>query len=600
MTLPRLALLASLLAALPLSASSASGAAVQQPAAKALETRVDALFAKWNKPGVPGAALVVVRDGKVVLRKAYGMADIERGVRMSPDAILNAGSVTKQFTAFSIELLAQEGRLALGDDVHKYLPELPDFGKAITLRHLLQHTSGLRDPINLMVLGGWRLDDIVTEDDTLAIIGRQRALNFTPGDEYLYSNAGYNLLAEVVKRVSGKPLAAFVRERIFAPLGMKHSSFREDYRSLVPGRALSYQAAPEGGGYLNVPENHAGVGPGGLLTTVDDLALWDRNFYDAKVGGKDLIARMQETTPLNDGKPNRYASGLFIENYRGRKLVEHSGGIGGYRSVLARYPDQGLSVILLANGSDVSTVSLGRKVADLYLDGATADGPAEPAAAPASARAVDIDPARFDALLGYYALTPQEGMTIAREGGILTARVSGQDAFRLYPTAEREYFLKVVDARVSFNAPGADGVVAGLVLHQDGRDVPAARSATPLPPKAEDYTGEFYSDELHVLYTVALKDGHLVLTHPRGTVPLDYTGKDSFVAAFPIAQVRYQCAPQAGCSGFSVTNGRVRGLQFAKVAVLAPGARAAAATGIFLKPETEAIAKAAAQAQPGT
>jgi CubicO group peptidase (beta-lactamase class C family) len=598
MTLPRLALLASLLAALPLSASSAPAAPVQAPSARALETQVDALFAKWNKPGVPGAAIVVVRDGKVVLRKAYGMADIERGVPMSPDAVLEAGSVTKQFTALSIELLAQEGKLALGDDVRKYLPELPDFGKTITLRHLLQHTSGLRDPINLMVLGGWRRDDVVTRDDALAIIGRQRALNFTPGDEYLYSNAGYNLLAEVIRRVSGKPLAVFARERIFAPLGMKHSSLKEDYRTLVPGRALSYQAAPEGG-YWNAPENHANAGPGGLLTTVDDLALWDRNFYDGKVGGKELIARMHETTPLNDGKPNRYASGLFIENYHGRRLIEHSGGTAGYRSVLARYPDQGLSVILLANASDLSTVTLGRKVADIYLDGAASGEPAVTAPPSTAAREIDIDPARFDALLGYYALTPQEGIHVTREDGALMARVSGQDAFRLYPSAEREYFLKVVDARISFSAPGADGVVTGLVLHQDGRDVPGSRGAIPLPPKAEDYTGEYYSDELHVLYTVSLKDGRLALTHPRGTVPLDYAGKDSFAAPFPLAQVRYQCAPQAGCSGFTVDNGRVRDLQFTKVAIVAPGARATAATGIFLKPEPETLARSAAPARPG-
>ncbi len=552
------------------------------------EAKVDALFAKWDKPGTPGAVIEVIKDGKVVLRKSYGMADLERGVRMSPDSVLNVGSVSKQFTAFAIHLLAQEGKLALGDDVHKYLPELPDLGKPITLRHLLQHTSGLRDPINLMLLGGWRLDDVVTEEDALALIGRQRALNFAPGDEYLYSNAGYNLLAQIVRRVSGVPLAQFAEERIFTPLGMKHSVFRQDYRTVVPGRALSYSVSPEGG-YQNVPENHAGAGPGGLLTTADDLALWDRNFYDCKIGGKDLIVRMHELRPLNNGKLNRYASGLFIETYRGRKLVEHSGGIGGYRSVIARYPEQGLSVLLLANTSDINPVTLGRRVADIYLDGATSELPTVPMST--ALKETAIDPSQFDALLGYYAFTPEEGIDVTKEDGALMGRVSGQQKFRLYPAAEREYFLKVVNAKISFNAPGADSVVAGLVLHQDGRDMPGVRAAVPLPPKAADYVGEFYSDELHVLYSVSLKDGRLTLTYPRGTVPLDYVGNDKFAAPLiPTVVVSYQCMPPHGCSGFSVSNGRVRNLQFVKVNI-ASGARSSSDSSFVPTPAMDMVAK---------
>lgn len=589
MALHRFALLAGLLAALPTCAWSAQAATPLAAGVRSAETQVDALFDKWNKPGVPGAVIEVIRDGKVVLRKAYGMADIERGVPLTPDSVLNIGSVTKQFTAFSIHLLAQEGKLSLGDDVHKYLPELPDFGKPILLRHLLQHTSGLRDPYNLMVLGGWRLDDIVTDDDTHAIIQRQRSLNFVPGDEYLYSNAGYNLLAEIVQRASGKPLARFARERIFEPLGMKHTSFQQDYRTLTPGRALSYQAAPEGA-YWNTPDNHASVGPGSLLSTLEDLALWDRNFFDAKVGGKALLAQMHLTNPLNNGKPNNYASGLFIENYHGRKLVEHSGGTAGYRSVLARYPEHGLSVIVLANTSDLNAVTLGRRIADIYLDGAVSGAPDAPAAVrPQEAAA---DPAQFDGLVGYYAMSPHEGIDIMKQDGMLMGRVSGQQAFRLYPAGGREYFLKVAAARISFGAPAANGLASGVVLHQDGKDIPAARAAVPLPPRVEDYTGEFYSDELHVLYTVALQGGRLSLTHPRGTIPLDYTENGEFVAPFPVAQIKYQCTPQAGCSGFTVTNGRVRNLQFTKVAIVGAGARQTAASGVFLKPAPATLAAA--------
>jgi CubicO group peptidase (beta-lactamase class C family) len=597
-------LLGVLLAALAPGASGvqAAAAVTRQAETPSPEARVDALFAPWNKPGVPGAVIEVIRDSKVVLRKAYGMADIERGVPMTPGAILNTGSVTKQFTAFAIHLLEQEGKLALGADVRTYLPELADFGATITLRHLLQHTSGLRDPTNLMALQGWRVDDIATTDDILAIITRQRTLNFSPGNEYLYSNGGYDLLAQVVRRVSGKPLPVFVHERIFTPLGMKHSSFREHYASLVPGRALSYQAAP--GGYRNATENRSNAGPAGLLSTVDDLALWQRNFEDAKLGGKELIARMHETTPLNDGKPNNYASGLFIESYRGRRLVEHSGSIAGYRSVLARYPDQGLSVILLANGSDISTVALGRKVADIYL-GDTALAPvtqvsaAIPAGATPAARAeMTVDPIRFDALAGYYALSPTDGIHVTRSEGTLMGRLSGQHPFRMYPSSERDYFLKVADARISFDPLGPDGVVSRLVLHQDGRQTPGTRETIPLPPRPADYTGEFYSDELHLLYTVTLENGGLQLTYPRGTMPLDYAGEGKFMTYAPVSEVRYQCTPEGGCTGFTVTNTRVRNLQFTRVAIVGPGARPTKATGVFLAPAATTQARTSDAAQP--
>lgn len=561
-----IAIIVSLLFAVPASVWSTPTPLSVPASAHAPEEQVDTLFSKWNKPGIPGAVIEVVQHGKVVLRKSYGMADLEQGVRMSPDTVLAVGSVSKQFTAFAIHLLAQEGKLGLDDDVHKYLPAFPDFGKTITLRHMLQHTSGLRDPMNLMVLGGWRLDDIVTEDDTLTVIGRQRTLNFAPGEEYLYSNAGYNVLAQIVKRVAGKSLAQFASERIFKPLGMTHTAFKQDYRTVVPGRALSYAIAPEGG-YLNVPENHDGAGPGGLLTTVDDLMLWDRNFYDGKVGGKALIASMHALTPLNNGKPNRYASGLFIESYRGRKLIEHSGGIAGYRAVLARYPEQDLSVAVLANTADINAVSLGRKVADIYLGGAPSPSPDATVTAPAPKEVV-IDPAYFQALRGYYALTPQVGIDITVDDGALMLRVSGQQKVRLYPSAKREFFMKVVNASISFNAPDNDGVVAGIVLHQDGQDLPATRGAVPVPSKVEDYVGEFHSDELHVLYNVFLEDGRLMLTYPRGTVPLDYAGDGAFLAPLSsAATVTYQCTP-GGCSGFTVSNGRVRNLQFTKVAIV--------------------------------
>lgn len=555
------------------------------------EQQVDALFAKWNKPDAPGCAVEVIRDGKVVLRKGYGMADIERGVPITSQTVFDIASMSKQFTAFAIYLLAQDGKLSLDDDVRKHLPELADFGKKISIRNLLQHTSGLRDYSNLAFMGGWRLDDVLTPDDALAIVKRQRTLNFAPGDEYLYSNTGYFLLGQIVERVSGKPLNVFAQERIFEPLGMKHTRIQTDYGDLVRGRALSY--LPSRGGYKYTAASKSTPGPGEVLTTVEDLALWDQNFYDGRVGGKDLLAQMQVTGVLNNGKPINYAGGLTIENYRGARMVEHSGGVAGYATQMSRFPSQRFTVVVLANTPEVAPTAMTRRIADIYLDRELAPKPAQTKQFPDE---VKLDEEKLAPLAGYYALSPQFGISFTVEGGRLFAQATGQARFPVFASGERDFFYKVVNAQVSFDAPDAKGVVSRMVLHQNGMDQPGLRGELPVLSEAslQQYEGEYYSDELHLLYTVARKDGKLVMTYPRGVLTLDHAGGNNFATGFPVGGVSFECAPQGGCTGFRVNAGRVRNLQFTKVAVVAPGVRAAADTGIFLKPDATAVAKAGA------
>jgi CubicO group peptidase (beta-lactamase class C family) len=556
----RIALLAAFLAA-PVAASQS----VPSP-----EKQIDALFAPWNRPGMPGAVVGVIRDGKVVLTKRYGMADIERGVPMSPSAEFFIGSMSKQFTAFAIHLLAKEGKLSLDDDVHLYLPDVPDFGRKITIRHLLHHTSGLRDYFDLMAMAGLRPGDVIDPDKALALIKRQRALNFAPGDGYLYSNTGYLLLALIVQRVSGKPLPEFARERIFAPLGMKHTLFQPDNGTLVPGRALPYEPA-DTGGYQYAPVNVATVGDGGVLTTAGDLALWDRNFYDGRVGGMDVVRQMQATGVLNDGKPIEYASGLFALTYRGLRLVEHGGSIRGYSSQLWRFPDQHLSVMVFANGADIDTYLAVRKIADMVLDRVPGATPAGPMAPVKTFQAIPLDPARLDALAGYYATSPQSGATFTTEGGRLMAVGNGLPKMPVFPYGERKFFAKGINAQFTFDAPGKDGIVAGGILHWGEQDIPATRTARPTPSAAElkRVEGDFYSDELHVLYSIAGKDGDLVLTYPGGTVTLGFNGERDYETGF--GTLKYQCSAD-GCSGFTISTQRAHNVQFTRVA-LAPYSR---------------------------
>jgi CubicO group peptidase (beta-lactamase class C family) len=577
------------------------GAPAATAPAKAVEKQVDALFAKWNRRDTPGAAVVVVRDGKVLFQRGYGMADLEHNAPISTSTAFHVASMSKQFTAFAIHLLAQDGKLSLDDDIRKYLPEVPDFGKTITIRHLVHHTSGLRDQWNLLALAGWRLEDVITEEDILGLIQRQRALNFAPGAEHVYSNTGYTLLGLIVKRVSGKPLAAFASERIFEPLGMRHTFFHENYGTLVPGRSASYEPLPNGG-YRYIALSYSTVGATSLFTTANDLTLWDRNFYEGRIGGKDLLAQIHAAGQLNSGKAIDYASGLVLGKYRGLKTVEHGGADAGYRSQLLRFPDQHFSVAVLANAADVNAGGLARQVAAVYLDQELEPLPAAGSAAKPALVEVPIDPARLDALVGEFQLSPELVIKFTKEDGHLMGQLTGQPKFQLYPTNERKFFLKVVDAQFSFDAPGKDGIIAGGVLHQNGRDMATRRIVRSgnADSDRKDFEGLFYSEELNVLYTLAIKDSKMTLSYPRGNLVLDPVTANTFAAPFPIGRIEFQCSAGAGCSGFSLSNGRVRKLQFSKVAIVAPGAPMSAASGVFLpkSPASGAAAMTASVAAP--
>src|SRR6266404_2547478 len=271
---------------------------------------VDEVFADLTKAGSPGCALGVYRDGKILYSKGYGLANLEESVPISPQSVFDIGSTSKQFTAASILLLEKQGKLSVNDDVRKYIPELPDYGQKITILHLLNHTSGLRDYLTLMELAGINTDSVTTDEDALQMIFRQKVLNFAPKSDWLYSNTGFFLLSVIVKRVSGKTLREFAAENIFAPLEMTHTQYRDDHTSLVANRAMAYDAKEKGGGYrLNVSYFEQ-TGDGAVHTSVEDLLKWDENFYGGQVGGKDFLGELQERGKLNGGKVLEYAKGL--------------------------------------------------------------------------------------------------------------------------------------------------------------------------------------------------------------------------------------------------------------------------------------------------
>ncbi len=342
--------------------------AAAQVAHTPLAARVDAVFAQWDRPDAPGCAVAVVEDGEIVYKNGYGMANLEHGVPITPHTVFYTGSLSKQFVAMSIALLAARGVLAFDDDIRRYVSEIPEYDQPITIRHLVHHTSGLRDYLTLTDLAGRDYADAMLEEEVIELLTRQKALNFSPGDQYLYSNSGYFLLAEIVKRASGMTLRAFAEKNIFQLLGMHDSHFHDDRSMIVPNRADGYFQRDDGGwGAWRM--RFALVGSGGLYTAVEDLYRWDQNFYRNKLGAgtQALIDTTLMMGTLNNGAEFTYAFGLRHGAYRGLRTIRHGGALGGYRAHLVRFPEQRFSIAITCNLSDVNPGRLADQIADVYL-----------------------------------------------------------------------------------------------------------------------------------------------------------------------------------------------------------------------------------------
>ena len=330
------------------------------------EAKIDQLFAEWNRSDSPGAAVVITKDGEIIYKRGYGAANLEYDIPITTTTIFDIASVSKQFAAFAIATLSYEGRLSLDDDIRMHLPDVPDFGNTITIRHLLHHTSGLRDWVQSLVIAGDMMDDVISFKHILKMVRHQKTLNFEPGTEFLYSNTGYNLLAEIVERVTGDSFREWTDTHIFKPLGMTNSHFHDDYEMILKNRAYSYQNVANGE-FKQAVNNTTALGSSSLYSTVEDLAKWILNFDDTRIGEQTVIEQMHQRGVLNNGEQIDYAFGLNIGEYRGLKTVGHSGSWRGFRSHMMRFPDQKFGVVILCNLDTFNPLSLAEKVADLYL-----------------------------------------------------------------------------------------------------------------------------------------------------------------------------------------------------------------------------------------
>jgi len=525
--------------------------------------RVDRLFAEWDKPTSPGCAVGVMKDGRIIHERGYGMADLDHDVKVSPTTVFHVASMSKQFTAAAILMLAQDGKISLDDPVRKYVPELTDLGGPITLRQLIHHTSGLRDQWELLTLAGWRYSlDLITDADILAVLSRQKALNFPPGSKHLYSNSGYTLLAQVVKRVSGQSFRTYTSTRLFAPLGMAQSHFRDDHAEIVKQAAYGY--APGNDGFKLSITNFDTVGATSLLTTVRDLALWDENFYTASVGGQALIDQLQQRGSLNDGTQLSYAAGLEIGKYRGLNIVSHAGSDAGYRANLIRFPDQHFSVAVLCNLASTNPSALSRKIADIYL--ASALSAVVP---PATAQSPQPGREQLEKWAGLY-VEPQEGDRVMRvrfrDGELQGGLEADGRAFGLEATRDERFrYMREPQTELVFSG-GENGSPATLTTYTDGKLQHSYSRAMPYQPSAaelQEFAGTYRSDEVDMPREVVVRDGRLVVRSLKsGEIALLPVAADLFNGRGN--RIRFLRDAQGKVTGASLSTFRIWNFRFAR------------------------------------
>ncbi len=532
-----------------------------------LRDQTDKVFAKWDSTVSPGCSLSVIKDGQIIYKRGYGMADLDHDVPITPATVFHVASISKQFTAAAILLLAQDGKLSLDDDVHKYIAELPDFGSPITIRELIHHTSGLRDQWELLGMAGWRYSlDLITDDDVMELMARQRDLNFKPGEKHVYCNTGYTLLGQIVKRVSGQSLRDFTVARIFEPLGMTSTHFRDDHAEIVKHIAYGYEEGNGRNVYKLSVTNFDTVGATSLLTTVEDLARWDENFYHPRVGGQALIAEQLRRGILNSGKEIEYASGLQHGKYRGLATVDHGGADAGYRADLLRFPQQHFSVACLCNQAETNPSQLTRKVADIYLADQLKE-PAPPRVEPA-AQPVTVPEQRLSQLAGlYWKADDERGVRIVHKEGKLFLSESEEELLELSPLGADRFMLIAFPVAFDFSRAGSNAPWRLSVKSQGQEKADVFERVSPFEPSRAQlagYAGSYVSAEIDPVYRIVLEDGGLVLkrlkSKPqklRPAIPEYFEGPDG--------NLHFERDAAGNVTAFLFNSGRIQNFRFSKV-----------------------------------
>jgi len=526
--------------------------------------KIDNLFKQWNTDKSPGCAVGVVRNDSLIYAKGYGMANLEYGIAITPETIFHMASVSKQFTAFSILLLAKQGKLKLDDDIHTWLPWFPVLKEKITIRHLLNHTSGIRDQWQLLAIAGTRIDDVITQEHIVKVLSKQQALNFKPGAQYSYSNSGFTMLAEIVKSVSRQTLRQFTDSAIFRPLGMNSTHFHDDYTEIVKNRAYSY-SRDFPGPFTNSILSYSNAGATSLFTNIRDMSKWLMNFYNHQLGDKAIIELLTQKSTLNNGASLNYAMGVVADTYKGWREYQHSGGDAGFRTYVAAFPDLKMGFIVFSNLADVNTIEKTNQVADLFIRDTTTKAPAVKID---SSRTIIKDTLRVKNFAGNFISEDGAQFSFALRHQQFYWERNGRSDLLYQGVKDSFYVAKTPEVKFVFSALANKTVLVNQYWPENERLLKKyTTDSVQTDKQLQVYAGVYYCPELDCKYGIIVKDHALVMTNNKyEDSKIKLVGKDDlFTDYWWMRHIRIINDDKNTITGFEVNDGRIMHLKFNKI-----------------------------------
>ncbi|MDF2192786.1 serine hydrolase domain-containing protein [Paraflavitalea sp. CAU 1676] len=521
--------------------------------------KIDEVF-KTFTAATPGCAVAIAQGGAVTFQKGYGLANLEYAIPNTPQTIFHIASESKQYVAFCILLLEKEGKLSLDDDIRKHLDYVPDLGATITIRHLVYHTSGLRDQWQLLANAGWQLDDVITQDHVIKLVAKQKALNFAPGEEWMYCNTGYTLLAEIVKKVSGLSLRQYAQKNIFEPLEMKDTHFHDNYQEIVPGRAYSYNPGGEKR-FNNAVLSYSTVGATSLFTTVLDEVKWLNNFKSGQVGGKDLVEKMLQTGVLNDGRKLNYAFALNVNKYKGWQQIGHGGSDAGYRTFAVRYPEKELGIVVFSNLGSADVGRLASLVADVLIT--------DPKEDPKPSENYFKDSVLLKKITGrFYSERGDLAEFFWKEGQLYRRNPNGfTGELKFYKETDSRYRTPGGAVYIFDDKERAADSIRSMRIEMPNSAITMKRQPAVAQTITDAFAGKYFNPETEAFYYVTFKDGALQLSHRKyATVTLKNIAPDQFTLPFWwMGHIRFLRDKKQKVVGFEVNAGRVQHLRYDKM-----------------------------------
>jgi CubicO group peptidase (beta-lactamase class C family) len=529
--------------------------------------KIDSLFTSWNVSNHPGGSVLVSKDGKTIFSKSYGLANIEYNIPNTNNTLFIIGSISKQFTAMGIVLLEEQNKLSFDDNIRKYIPELPNFSEIITIRHLLHHTSGLRDLHGLLGLAGWRSGDLETNDDVYKIIKNQKELNFKPNEEFLYSNTGYILLAKIIENISQLKFDQWMKQNIFQPLGMKNTYVETSLDNIVRNNATSYYLRKE---FKRALEYWGYYGSGNMHSTIEDVNIWLQNFSTPLKGWESAFNKLLTTTPLNNGFETNYGFGVRIEDYFGNKLIQHGGSVGGFRAIARTFPEEQLNIVILTNYSRSGIVSKANKISGIFLD-KSKDTLTKRAikVTQAPSKFIKLSNKKLKSFEGiYWSDSEKSGRKVYFKNDTLRYSSSGKNEWPLVPIDKYKFILihPAVKPIIKFDSK-THKMTTKIENNLPGVFTFIQKSLDKNTNDLNMLVGNYYSQELKAIYSISIDDkSNIYLEHARhGTIKLEQLYNNIFSGDWPIGTVEIKRNEKGKVMGLRMSNGRTRNVWFNKI-----------------------------------